>query len=126
MDFAAQSCGFCARACSAALVRVGHPAWPAYTPPLAEALSSCRKLMQLNADLLRERSPLCTLMSAACTAAAVLVCKTCEVMQASCAERGQADQLLKEVGDTCWIAAHACRDLVSGAAPRGPRPAPAP
>jgi hypothetical protein len=120
MDFAAQSCAFCDRACGAALIRAGHPAWPAYAPPLVEALSSCRRLMQINAELLRERSPLHVLMSAACTAAAVLVCKSCEVILKSCAQRGERDLLLKEVGDSCWIAAHACRDLVSGASAPGP------
>ena len=116
LEFGAQSCALCEKACGAALLRVGAPSGRAYTPPLVEALRSCRRLMKINADLLRERSPLYGLMSAACTAAAVLVCKACEIILA----QGPSDVLLKEVGDSCWIAAHACRDIVSAAAKPGP------
>src|ERR1051325_3066041 len=57
LEFGAQSCALCEKACGAALLRVGAPSGRAYTPPLVEALRSCRRLMKINADLLRERSP---------------------------------------------------------------------
>ena len=119
VDFAAQSCVFCERACASAAARLRRGAGPVAWPALLDAIISCRRLMNLNIELLRQRSPLHPLMSAACVAACVLVCKAAEIADRACASRGQRDPLLKEVADTCWIAAHACREVVSA----GPRTA---
>ena len=121
MDFAAQSCEFCVRACDAAMAYLHEDSGPACAPSLLEALGSCRRLVHLNTELLRGRSPLYPLMSAACVAACALVCKASELMRRSRDDDGEFEPLLKEVGDTCWIAAHACRDVVS-VEPRSARP----
>jgi hypothetical protein len=113
IDFAAQSCELCQRACAVAIAKVSSEATAASTSPLLDALTSCRRLMRINVDLLRERSPLHQLMSAACVAAAVLVCRACDLIRRSQAERGEEDPSLHEVADSCWVAAHACRDVVS-------------
>src|SRR5215831_11045402 len=58
LDFAAQSCDLCQRACAAAMARLSDEGTAAMASPLLDALGSCRRLMWINADLLRERSPL--------------------------------------------------------------------
>jgi hypothetical protein len=107
VEFAAQSCFFCERACGEAALRLAAGS-PISCPPLLQALVACRRLLRLNLGLLRERSPLHPLMCAACVGACVLVCKAAEL-----ASQAREDALLKEVSDTCWIAAHACRELVN-------------
>lgn len=119
VEFAAQSCAFCDRACGQAALRLAAGS-PMNCPPLLQALIACRRLLRLTLGLLKERSPLSPLLCAACAGACVLVCKAAEI-----AARGRQDPLLKEVSDSCWVAAHACRELVNAAqarlsAARGP------
>jgi hypothetical protein len=113
MDLCARSCHYCSEACTQAIQHGRSHRGVLTSRRLVGVLVACKELLRMTECTLRDSSPLHTLMCEACAGACTACGGVCDALL-PIVEKSDEAPVLKEVGDTCWIAAEVCREIVAG------------